>query len=682
MVPPPPPPPAQPNSIVEHELQKPQRPHFSYNEYTRKPIPGITRPNPDRNLPNILPQFRPNAKISSGHPQQNNFNQEPGNIRVTGPQQPKRGPMNGNPQFAHRRQPLGGQPKRYPLNRMADYPTGMPPPNEMANRRVYRLPPYGGAGVPYLDRPGLHVRRPMPHNLRPAETLSIEKHATSPILEKLPAFEEEDLVINDPPQPVTPNKEAGLFSENKLEPVVTLQMLQSQKKAVSLPSDDTGDGEIQVPSLDNDEAETGANAQDNQNGLYVVYPHKGGKASENVENLENQNALPAVAHVEPPTGSDYQNTPFSIIRDQQQEPVLKNKKPLSLQQQNKAQQGKDSFPYPIEKPDPSYSELNSEPKVPGVVIAPKIRNGAYGMATEAPIAIAYTPTEPSHHKPLNEEQQQRKQRPMYSNINLATPVIREIRPESQTEAVLNGHDFDLRAQNYEKNFMAPFYPSVSLDSVTSTPTNGWNVLPSSTGQNLYEKNNIDRSDVGGSDNKNDGTEESSTTKSFEMDKFQPELQGGFKPIYPPGYKLDNEQEEQEQLQQHETNNMPLALASRMESPQTLQQLAEDLKTSSTSTTSTTTTTVKPELEDNKENMSDSLANIKPTDKPIATTKPTKRTKSKFETSLAALLFGEEEEDAAEANEPVEHTQARQEPTKAMMSGPRSIPRMGPRNLKI
>ncbi|TMW44939.1 hypothetical protein DOY81_009982 [Sarcophaga bullata] len=245
------------------------------------------------------------------------------------------------------------------------------------------------------------------------------------------------------------------------------------------------------------------------------------------------------------------------------------------------------------------------------------------MATEAPIAIAYTPTEPSRHKPLNEEHQQSQQHPLYSNINLATPVIKEIRPDSQTEAVLNGHDFDLRAQNYEKNFMAPFYPSVSLDSVTSTPTNGWNVLPSSTGQNLYEKNNIDRSDIVSGDNKNDETEESST-KSFEMDKFQPELQGGFKPIYPPGYKLNNEQEEQEQLQQHESNNMPLALASRMESPHTLQQLTEDLKTSSTSTTSTTSTTVKPMLEDNKENTDDTLSlQTKPTEKPIITTKPPK-----------------------------------------------------------
>ncbi|KAM7364679.1 uncharacterized protein ACRADG_001068 [Cochliomyia hominivorax] len=664
-------PPPLPNTIVsDHELQKPNRPQYVYNEYTRKPIPGITRPNPDRHLPNILPQFRPNAKISNGHPQQTNFNQEPGNIRVGGPQQPKRGLINGNPQFSHRRQPLASQTKRYPLTRMAEYPGGLPPPNEMANRRVYRVPPYGAAGSQYLDRPGLHVRRPgMPHNLRPAESINVERHALAPALEKLPAFEEEDLVINDPPQPVAPTKDSNLFSEPKLEPVVTLQMLQSQKKAVSLPGDDSGDGEIQVPSLENEE--NGDGTQANQNGLYVVYPIKGVKKTEIVEGTENQSALPAVAHMEPPTGSEYQNTPFSIIRDHQQEPVLKNKKPLSLQQQQKkVQQSKDTFPYPIEKPDPSYSELKSAPRVPGVVIAPKIRNGVYGSATEAPIAIAYTPTE-SNHKQGSGHHPPQQQHTMYSNINLATPVIKEIRPDTQTEQALNGHDFDLRAQNYEKNFMAPFYPSVSLDSVTSTPSNGWNVLPSSTDKDLYEKNNIDRSDVSNVENKGDeGTE--SSTKSFELDKFQPELQGGFKPIYPPGYKLDNEQEEQEQLQQHETNNMPLALASRMEPPQNIQQSSEEYKISST----TSSTTAQPLTDNNETNES---AKNKPTEISLSTTKPTKRTKSKFETSLAALLFGEDDDDATEADE---LTQARQEPTKAMMSGPRSIPRMGPRSLKI
>ncbi|XP_061390702.1 proteoglycan 4 [Musca vetustissima] len=690
MVPPPRFPPPLPNSINEHELQKPNRPHggpqYPFNEYTRKPIPGITRPNPDRHLPNILPQFRPSSKVSTGHPQQTNFNQEPGNILVGGPQPPhlKRGPnVGGNPQFSHRRQPLGGQPNRYPLNRNVDYASVGPPPpqlapHEIANRRIYRVSPYGGQGMQYLERPGAYppLRRPHmpPHGLRPAESLNVERHVMSPVLEKLPAFEEEDLVINDPPQPIAPSKESSLVNDAKLEPVVTLQMLQSQKKAVSLPNDDTGAGEIQVPSLDEAEEEINQAAEsNNRNGLYVVYPLAGDKKSGDKVSDDLKNKLPAVAHVEPPTGSEYQNTPFSVVRDEPQEPILKNKKPVSLQQQQKAQAAKDTFPYPIEKPDPSYSELNKPAKVPGVLIAPKIINGAYGTGTVAPIAIAYTPTEPTPHQ----EQQ------MYSNVNLATPVIKEIR-QFDDEAADRGHDVDLRGQNYEKNFMAPFYPSVSLDSVTSTPSNGWNILQSTTKEPLYSKNNIDRSDVNSGDSNNnkeggqeDEAAESTTLKSFEMDKFQPELQGGFKPIYPPGYKLANEDEEQEQLQKHESNNIPLALASRMELPLHLQQA---LPSSSSSTSSTTsTTTVKPLLDENKEVDSSSTSTTK------APETTTKRIKSKFETSLAALLFGDDDTDDevnAQAEVPREEPQARKEPTKAMMSGPRSIPRMGPRSLKI
>ncbi|XP_011295635.2 titin [Musca domestica] len=717
MVPPPrfPPPrfpPPLPNSINEHDLQKPSRPHggpqYPFNEYTRKPIPGITRPNPDRHLPNILPQFRPSSKVSTGHPQQTNFNQEPGNILVGGPQQPpphlKRGPNVGNPQFSHRRQPLGQQ-SRYPLNRNIDYPSVGPPPpqlapHEIANRRIYRVSPYGGQGMQYLERPGGgYPRRPhMPHGLRPAESLNVERHVMSPVLEKLPAFEEEDLVINDPPQPIAPSKESSLVNDAKLEPVVTLQMLQSQKKAVSLPNDDTGAGEIQVPSLDEAEEEINQAAEsNNRNGLYVVYPMAGDKKSEvAAEDLKNK--LPAVAHVEPPTGSEYQNTPFSVVRDEPQEPILKNKKPVSLHQQQKAAANKDAFPYPIEKPDPSYSELNKPSKVPGVLIAPKIINGAYGTGTIAPIAIAYTPTEPTPHiKKMQQEQhqyqmqqqqqyqqqmqqqQKHQEQQMYSNVNLATPVIKEIRQFDQAQD--NGHDIDLRGQNYEKNFMAPFYPSVSLDSVTSTPSNGWNILKT-TKEPLYSKNNIDRSDVNSAnkDGQTEGEEEATentTLKSFEMDKFQPELQGGFKPIYPPGYKLANEDEEQEQLEKHESNNMPLALASHMEMPLNLQQADASSTSSSTSSTTSTTTTAKPLLEDNKEVPNTTKA-------PPQTETTTKRIKSKFETSLAALLFGEDDTDAEmeAADGPREEPQARKEPTKAMMSGPRSIPRMGPRSLKI
>lgn len=671
MTPPPRFPQQLPHAPAERPLNRPHgqpTPSFSYNDYTRKPIPGITRPNSDRNLPNILPQFRPNAKVSSGHPSNNNnnFNQEPGNIRV-GPsgQQPPKRPLNNHYQFAHRRQPLNQQ-KRYPMNRISEYPAGPPPPPPMAvseaNRRVYRLPPYPGQSLPFAAQK--YMRRPLGPRL-PAEGFGLERHAlgsnnnnldsykTLPqsnnmVPERMAAFEEEDLVINDPPQPVAPSKEKILMDETKLEPVVTLQMLQSFKKPLSLPTDDSGAGEIQVPSLEEEKANNELPKIKLENltsptSPFVVYPAQGqaNKAETQADNMPI--ALPAVALLESaPTGSEYQNTPFSVVRDKPQEPILKNKKPQSLQQQNKSQPPKDKFPYPIEKPDPSYSELSMTNQVPGVLIAPRIINGAYGSGTEAPIAIAYTPTEPNAYK--------RK----YSNVNLATPVITEIRHDSQTEEGPS-IDFDNRGQHFEKNFMAPFYPSVSLGTATNSPSNGWNIVDSTTNKNLYEKNKINRADV---EEENLET----TTKSFELDSFQPELQGGFKPIYPPGYKLESE----ESPSMPAMENKPIAMA-----------------ISATTSASITSTTVKPKDKTTSSPLTSSSSSTSTTAAPpnsssTTTSAPKEKKKTPFETSLEALLFGDDE-DFEEGRAKIKMDQP---VAMALHSAPRNVPRSGPRSLKL
>ncbi|XP_012159850.1 mucin-5AC [Ceratitis capitata] len=728
MEPPPRFPPSVANAIPEQtELHKrpqlPSRPagpssSFAYNDYTRKPIPGITRPNPERHLPNILPQFRPNAKISSGHSPAQNFNQEPGNIRISG-QTLKR--PNSSPQFAHRRQPLlQQQMHRYPLNRAADFGPGSPLPSE-ANRRVYRLPPYGGQGVQYLDR--MYPRRPLPAPQRGVDNYERHAAASNPEMyktimapERLAAFEEEDLVINDPPQPVSPEQEEQPVDKTKLEPVVTLQMLQSQKKPLSLPNDDTGSGEIQVTAA-SEQTESQIDGIAGQNGLYVVYPSRGDKTTANSDIADIKEQLPAIAHVEPPTGSDYQNTPFSVVRDQPQEPILKNKKPQSLQQQTKsAQLVKDKFPYPIEKPDLSYSELNAP--LPATVIGPRIISGTYGVGIpDTPIAIAYSPTEPSPYRRTGVNNAQR-----FSNVNLASSVISEIRTDTQTEEGIN-NDFDMRGQNLEKNFMAPFYPSVSLGSATNAPSNGWNILPSTTEQTIYEKNNINRADVG----ETAEYSETTTAKTFEIDSFQPELQGGFKPIYPPGYKVEEEgahAEERKELFADE-NDKPLALASYMR-PQSEEDVAPVQASASTSSTSTTTTTTstttttttsttpKPATSNSTErpkntgtpnktttsaesvNASTSAAATSDSNNAVKvqTTKAPSSTKKKstFETSLAALLFGDDEEFEEDVGgEARKQQQQSQQPlsatveTKTVSAGPRTgagAPRMGPRSLKI
>ncbi|EDW37757.1 GL26634, partial [Drosophila persimilis] len=198
------------------------RPPF-YNEFNRKPQGG---PRPS-NLPNILPQFRPNAKISSGHPP--TLKQDPGNIRL--PTQGMKRPYNPSapPHFAHRRQPLQQQmlQKRYPMNRISEYPVGPQGVGGDINRRVYRLPPYGGQNMPY--RPDhMYARRPNgpgPANgpLRSVDGYPAERHAPSAGSEPYQTinaegaadFEEEDLVINDPPQPVTPSKDRMGVEETK-----------------------------------------------------------------------------------------------------------------------------------------------------------------------------------------------------------------------------------------------------------------------------------------------------------------------------------------------------------------------------------------------------------------------------------------------------------------------------------
>ncbi|EDV43651.2 uncharacterized protein Dana_GF18597 [Drosophila ananassae] len=640
-----------------------------HNEFNRKPQTG---PRPS-NLPNILPQFRPNAKISSGHPPA--LKQEPGNIRL--PQQQQR-PYNPSvpPQFAHRRQPLPQQQmlhKRYPMNRISEYPVG-PGPGGEVNRRVYRLPPYGGQNMPYHPD-HMYPRRPHgPGPLRSVDGYLAERHAPSATAEPYKTidpesaadFEEEDLVINDPPQPVTPAKDRTGVEDTKLEPVVTLQMLQSQKKAVSLPGDESGAGEIQV-TAENDpqEAEASKLSQPklDPSGLYVVFPMKG------AEKGQMQGEAPSAP-------AEYQNTPFSVIRDQPQEPILKNKKPQSLQQHNKAQQlpPKEKFPYPIEKPDPSFTELNPDNQgaVPGVLVAPRIITGALGTGTETPIAIAYTPTEPSVFR--------RDQGQKFSNINLATSVINEIRQDTQTEEGLSS-DFDLRGQNFEKDFMAPFYPSVSLGGDSSgaaavnpaAPSN-WNIVPSTTDQGIFEKNKINRADLDEAEEKK-VAEESVTAsaltaeKSSDMDSFQPQLQGGFKPIYPPGYK-HVEQIEQEEIAgaKNVAQEQPLALP--LVGTTTKPVLLSSSSTSTSSTSTTTSTTQKPGVTKSEDSASTSTTNT-----PAVTPKPTQRKKSTFETSLAALLFGDEnedEEDGARKSAELPKAQA----------GPRNVPRMGPRSLKL
>ncbi|GJQ83725.1 hypothetical protein Trydic_g20601 [Trypoxylus dichotomus] len=142
--------------------------------------------------------------------------------------------------------------------------------------------------------------------------------------------------------------------------------------------------------------------------------------------------------------------------------------------------------------------------------------------TEKPIAIAYTPTEPHHHE-------------KFSMPNYASPVIPEIRPDYNSEftvsAVMHTRpkiemeaqkkedkvdkntDLDLETTHVPQlDFQAPFQPSINIDNIT----NGWSAVR-------------DKSKTG--DDADTTTSTTATTSEFDIENFKPQLIGGFKPIY-------------------------------------------------------------------------------------------------------------------------------------------------------
>lgn len=143
--------------------------------------------------------------------------------------------------------------------------------------------------------------------------------------------------------------------------------------------------------------------------------------------------------------------------------------------------------------------------------------------TERPIAIAYTPTEPSNsYKP---------------------PANHQNNNEDVDEFGNPSH-----GEHYQQNFDAPFFPSVNLEAVQST-NNGWAVVtPSNIHENptkIEKRNDVispslinaihTHSKESTADTSSNQIEEGESveviTQKFNIDSFQPELHSGFKPIY-------------------------------------------------------------------------------------------------------------------------------------------------------
>uniref|UniRef100_A0A336MM27 CSON002702 protein n=1 Tax=Culicoides sonorensis TaxID=179676 RepID=A0A336MM27_CULSO len=544
------------------------------------------RPEAGQPLPNILPQFRPNAKVSQGH---NGPKKEAGIIKVMETPGYKKIPPQGyhehqyhsqmhirpeyyngkpvtgvrnrpSPTFILRRTPGSNRP----VSRISPYPPSTYPEEMNPNRRHYFAGPpmNNNMHMPqhpqrYLDPNHPAFRRQLnangqmmqpPHHLPQGvrgeqDLLNRNDHSFQRFLEERQTFPR-DLSTTEKPREELNRK------QGRLEPVVTLQMLHAKKLAMQ-----EQEKNVELPVLKEtvQEVPVAIETANDKKNVYVVYPLKDEEGVIPDQLLAGSIKLPSVTSTAP----EYQNTPFSIANTHfEQEPILTLKeksKPIKTTQ----------FPYMIERPlnhkpeaEPMPVKKNSDNEFNGGI--PILNTGEQSseimtpnkvqpisttltrvtpttiQTTGPPIAFAFTPTP----RPINHQGPH-----IYDSTSHEMYSMPNIMPqESQTEQTYF-HDYDY----VKEPFQAPFYASANLPN-KATPSNtfeGWAIVTGTPPKfnPLYDNNKIDRVDTNVVEAETENvkseplkmttttTTTSTTSKPFDPDHFQPEFLTGFQPIY-------------------------------------------------------------------------------------------------------------------------------------------------------
>lgn len=459
------------------------------------------------NLPNILPQFRPNMKI---------------------PNAPHHYFENANGNKGYVRQPLLERPSNRPVGFFEKlHPP--PPPKHLQNLRK----------IPSLEQEGKN-------KISNAEDRIHVEPLKKPPTEPFPFFQ-------TPPKIVLPNRRSG----NEEPEVETLQMIQAKQ------------AEKQEVTKEAAFASNKEDVTDKP--LYVVYPVNTAPLKLDAIDTNKKETVVIGTRAElplPPSkinnkDFNYEQDPILSPKDRHDSPILKPHSKPNIP-------NKSDFPYPLERPDPSvlnppvpetqssnentldaadskygdesnnqWSETQSR-----IVTGSKINTQSSNQIsvtlktyTERPIAVAYTPTEP-HDKYADK----------YSMPNYASPVIPEIRPGSVSNVEIGyekpNSEFTLSAVMHTRprpdlsalssniykhkidtsidtthvpaqEFQAPFQASVNIDSSVSQ---GWSVVR-------------DRSKSDGEHDVEVTTLPLATTSEFDIENFKPQLIGGFVPIY-------------------------------------------------------------------------------------------------------------------------------------------------------
>lgn len=345
---PPPPPHHHPNKPPPQQFQ--QLPH--HERYPVRPNQNAQRPPPssaigDRLLPNILPQFRPNAKIGYGAPNGGHHKDATEQMRQP-PLQPQFNNRRVQQQNLHRPPPPPLQFRRPPLTSAGGLRPGsssfnvkMAPvsdePQPNPNRRYFQPRPNTNERVFNAYVP------PQATNHRFIDEHPPHSQTSVGVLDAASAGSSFGVKETRQSEPTATDDEIP----TKLEPVITLQQLQ-HKKLLQKDGVDQHQLLFSQQHAFNPDTPIAVHTASDKPPVYVVYPVKTSPLKLEVvgdkdlddgvvvgHRGEHPPMPPADISASPP-GNEYQNTPFTVIR-QEQKPILVVKPKLR-------------FPYPLQRP--------------------------------------------------------------------------------------------------------------------------------------------------------------------------------------------------------------------------------------------------------------------------------------------------------------------------------------------
>ncbi|XP_015189054.1 PREDICTED: ataxin-2 homolog [Polistes dominula] len=527
----------------------------------RRPYPSDTK------LPNILPQFRPNAKVSHGHRNTENIG------TIPAPQ----------PYLNRVRQtPHVHPPSRRPLPPAPSYLQRLnPPPPPIHTIRLAGSSSTIAENVAPVQEsePPMVKRFRYPSAVQPTSRGENDESTNQPNRlpgqkQKLRLEDEEtsERYSEEPPQ--TPPRPPLFPRRRTADPprVTTLQMIQQRgeleedEEATGLATSSNNDPDQEVKITIGQEIEHRKDVRDSvaEPPVYVVYPVN---TAVNIDPDDSGDKDESV--VVGTRGPHRPLPPETLLRDDKDREKINEEESTMVDLYNGRPVG--DFSYSLDRVDPSIyagpvretpilvpsdqrhenrplnerdeekedsDHVNVIPYLQDFVPFSRKKNEGVISATlhrmpssnnhpsSTPIAYVYTPTaEASHHR-LDVDV---KDDGSKMNRNDQRPVLLPSQQPSSSSS----------SAPSPQNFMAPFVASLRAEAPAK---NGWNVV-------VIESKDKTTSDDEKTDDVVDADDDESSKKSeFDPENFKPQLFGGFKPIFE--FPIDND----DNTEKRESNN--------------------------------------------------------------------------------------------------------------------------------